>query len=66
MYRRLIADGTVPSGLAGEDGVAFHFEDGKLVEIVSSRPDAAGYELEAVNGEAVERRLPTRYLGPRA
>ncbi|MEX2099785.1 MAG: peptidase E [Acidimicrobiia bacterium] len=63
VYRRLVADGAVPAGLAGEDGVAFHFDDGNLVEVVSSRPDAAGYQLEAVDGEAVEVRLPTRYLG---
>jgi peptidase E len=62
-YQRLVADGTLSAGLAGDDGVAFHFADRALVEIVSSRPHAAGYALAAVDGRAVERPLPTRYLG---
>src|SRR5262249_40379394 len=36
VYRRLVADGTLPGGFAGDDGVAFHFADGELVEDVSS------------------------------
>jgi len=62
VYRRLIAEGTLPNGFAGEDGVAFHFADGHLVEVVSARPDAAGYEVERVEGRVEERRLPTRLL----
>jgi dipeptidase E len=63
IYRQLIRERVLPRGYAGEDGVAFHFHDEQLVEVVSARPDAAGYELEAVDGELVESRLPTRALG---
>jgi hypothetical protein len=62
VYQRLVADGTLPGGFAGDDGVAFHFVDGALVEAVGSRAEAGGYQVEAVDGRPVERRLPTRVL----
>jgi hypothetical protein len=34
-----------------------------LVDVVASRPAAGAVRVEAVGGEAVETRLPARYLG---
>ncbi len=62
-YRALIADG-FPAGHAADDGCALLFEDGKLVDAVTSRPAAAGYAVErGADGAVVERRLDPRYLG---
>lgn len=62
-FHRLIADGTIPPGLALDDGAAAHFVDGKLREIVSSRPHALGYSVAYVSdGTAREEALETRYL----
>jgi dipeptidase E len=62
-YKALIADSTLKAGYAVDDGAALHFIDGKLEKIVSSRPPAAAYYLEARNGVTVERKLETTYLG---
>ena len=44
-------------------GAALVWEDGKLVAVVSSRPDARAYRVERdVSGAAVETALPARYL----
>jgi hypothetical protein len=62
-YRSLVADG-FPAGHAADDGCALLFEDGKLVDAVSSRPAAAGYAVARdPEGTVVERRLDPRYLG---
>ncbi len=64
-YRALVADG-FPSGHAADDGCALLFEDGKLVDAVTSRPAAAGYAVARdPGGTVVERRLDPRYLGRR-
>ena len=63
VYRGLITDGVLSPGFAAEDAVAFHFRDTKLVEVVSARRNAAGYEVTAVDGHLDERELATRLLG---
>jgi dipeptidase E len=57
-----LASGDILAGHAFDDGVAGHFIDGELQHVVSSRPNAKGYTVEAVNGQAVEKELDTRYL----
>jgi peptidase E len=52
-----------PAGYAAEDGVALHFTNGRLANIVSSRPDAAAYSVRQGDAEVSEERLPARYLG---
>jgi peptidase E len=64
-FRKLVASGGLPDGVAADDGVALHYLDGRLARVVSSRPRAKGYRLTRVGARAVERRLPTRYLGKR-
>jgi len=62
-FRKLIASGTLPDGVAADDGVALHYIDGRLARVVSSRSRAKGYRLTRVGKRAVERALATRYLG---
>jgi peptidase E len=51
---RLIETGPIASALALDDGAAAHFVNGKLANIVSSRPQARAYRVERVNGRATE------------
>ena len=62
-YHRLIGGGEIPAGYAFEDGVAGHFVDGVLKQVVSSRPTAKGYYVERVGDQAQETALDTLYLG---
>ena len=64
-FRRMVASGRIPDGVAADDGVALHYIDGKLARVVSSRPKAKGYRLTRSGKRALERALPTRYLGRR-
>ncbi|MCC7485943.1 MAG: hypothetical protein IT529_13295 [Burkholderiales bacterium] len=59
----MVADGTIPEGVAAADGVALHYVDGRLARVVSSRPRAKGWRVTRAGRRAVERRLPTRFLG---
>lgn len=60
---RLIAEGRLADGYAADDGAALIFEGDRLVEVVTSRPDAAAYRVERVDGSVRETRLVSRYLG---
>lgn len=61
-YHRCVAEG-MPGGYAADDGAALHFVDGALVRVVTSRPEAAAYHVELVDGEVIETPLETHYLG---
>jgi dipeptidase E len=61
-YTRLVADGTLPAGYAGDDTTALHFQDRELVEVVSARPGSRAFRVHAVDGTAVEDPLPVRRL----
>jgi len=62
VYQALVANG-FPAGYAADDGVALHFVDDALHAVVSSRPNAAAYRVELVDGRVSETALATRYLG---
>lgn len=62
-YHTLVGSGELMAGYAFDDSAAGHFVDGKLVEVVSSRPNAKGYHVEMRDSQAVETVLDTRYLG---
>ena len=64
-YHALVAAG-MPAGYAADDGAALVFEDATLREVVSSRPNAAGYRVELRDGAIVEDKLPARYLSDKA
>jgi dipeptidase E len=61
-YRELIAKGA-PAGYAADDGAALHFVGRRLHEVVSSRPEARAYRVQARAGQVVEKALPVRFLG---
>jgi peptidase E len=62
-FRSLVADGTLPPGIACDDGTAAHYVDRDLTEVVADRPDATGYLVEPDgSGGAAERPVPTRPL----
>jgi hypothetical protein len=57
VYAREIAAGMAP-GIALEDGVAARYDDERLVEVVSARPDGRAFHVDAKG----ERPLPVRVL----
>jgi dipeptidase E len=61
-FHQAIAEGSAP-GYAADDGAAFHFAGSALAEVVISRPEAAAYRVEQVEGRVVETRLAARSLG---
>ncbi|MBL8145267.1 MAG: peptidase E [Anaerolineae bacterium] len=60
--QRLVAAGQLPDTYAMDDGAAAHFVDGKLVGVVTSRPNARGYRVTRQGDQAVETALPVHYL----
>jgi peptidase E len=63
IFRKLVAGGALPDGVAADDGAALHYIDGRLARVVSSRPRAKGWRVTRTGKRAVERQLSTRYLG---
>lgn len=61
-YRQAISNGMI-GGYAADDGAALHFHGTELVQVITSRTEAAAYRLELVHGQVQETRLPTRFLG---
>jgi hypothetical protein len=57
VYAREIAAGLSP-GIALEDGVAARYDDERLVEVVSARPEGRGFHVDAKG----ERPLAVRAL----
>jgi peptidase E len=62
LYRELVAAGTIPPGVACDDGAAAHFIDDDLAEIVVDRAHARGYRVVIEDTGAVEYGLNTRLL----
>jgi dipeptidase E len=60
---RLIDTETFARAYGVDDGAAMVFRDRQLVEVVTSRPDAAAYRVERTDAVVTESRLPVRYLG---
>ena len=59
----LVGAGTVPPGVACDDGAAAHYLDDELAEIVVDRPGAQGYLVYLGSAGAVEETaLKTRLL----
>ncbi len=64
LYQRLVADGTLPGGIACDDGAAAHFTDETLSELVSDRPAANACRVEPGGaGGFTETPLRVRFLG---
>ena len=60
LLHRLVADGTLPTSFATDDGVGILYEGTEPVEVVGDTEDetAAAYRVEVSGGSAVETRLP--------
>jgi peptidase E len=65
LLHRLVADESLPTSHATEDGVGLVYEGTELVEAVSDRSDAAAYVVErGPDGAAIETRIEPRILAP--
>jgi peptidase E len=63
-YQEIVANGTVPGGLACGDGVGAHYVDDTLSEMIADRPDGVAYRvLPDGKGGCTETKLEVRYLG---
>ncbi len=63
LYQQLVGDGTVPPGVACDDGAAAHYVDDELAEILIDRPGAGGYAVYVgTTGAVEEMALRTRLL----
>jgi len=63
MLHGLVADGTLPTSFATDDGVGLYYEGTDLVEAFADRPGAAAYKVErGPDGAAVETRIEPRLL----
>jgi peptidase E len=63
LYHRLVADGTLPSGYATDDGVGLVYRGTELIEAVADRPGRAAYRVERdADGSAVETVIEPRRL----
>jgi peptidase E len=60
LYHRLISEGTLPGGIACDDGVGVHFVDETLTEVLADRPGSCAYR---VSPGIIETPLEVRYLG---
>lgn len=56
--QRLVAERSVPTALALDDGAAAHFIGRKLARIVSSRSNARGYRVHRSTSQSIETALP--------
>ncbi|MGP4081306.1 Type 1 glutamine amidotransferase-like domain-containing protein [Pseudalkalibacillus sp. R45] len=55
--------GTIKEGIAADDGVALHYINGKLENIISSRKKKSAYNLILKDGEVREERINPQFLG---
>lgn len=63
VLRRLVADGTLPTAYATQDGVGLHYVGTRLHEVVTLRPGSSASRVEADGaGGWREERLPARLL----
>ena len=57
-FRRLVASGELPPGVAADDGAGLRFVGTELAEVVTAVPGARGYRVDA----SEETPLPGREL----
>jgi dipeptidase E len=61
-FRRFIGEGRVKPGLAAADGVGVHFVGTELRRVVSARPGAGAFRIDARDSLAIEHALPATAL----
>ena len=63
LLHRLVAEGTLPTSYATDDGVGLSYAGTDLVEAVADRPAVAAYRIERdASGEVIETRIEPRLL----
>jgi peptidase E len=63
LLHRLVADETLPTAYATDDGVGLHYRGKELVEALTEIPGKAAYRIErGPDGRAVETRIEPRLL----
>ena len=63
LLHRLVADGTLPTSYATDDGVGLVYEGTELLEAVADRPGVAAYRVQRTPGGGVdETRIEPRVL----
>lgn len=63
LLHQLVADGTLPTSYATDDGVGLSYNGTELVEAVADQPGVAAYKVErGADGQAVETRIEPRLL----
>ena len=65
-YHRLILSGEMSEGVAADDGVALHYVETELKNVVSSRSEAKAYFVKRKSGHIEEEAITTVYLGDKA
>jgi hypothetical protein len=64
LFRQLIASGTLPAGLACDDGVGAHYVDDSLTEMIADHPNGRAYHvIPGETGGSIETEIPVRFLG---
>lgn len=61
-YQQLISNKNIKPGFATDDGVAIHFINQEIHNIVSSRPNAKAYKVYD-DEKVIEKELATNFLG---
>ncbi len=61
-YQRLVGTGAIPEGIAADDGVALHFVNGNLHDVVSARPAARAYLVLRAGKRARETPIVPRQI----
>ncbi len=62
LFQQLVADGTLPTGYATDDGVGVLYRGTTFVEALTERDGAGAYLVERDGDRAVETALPVRRL----
>lgn len=62
LLHRLVAEGTLPTSYATDDGVGLHYRGTELVEAVAERRDVAAYRVERTADGVAETRIAPRLL----
>jgi len=62
-FHRCLASGDVGAGYGIDNRAALHFEGLKLVNVVTSRPDAYAYHVALTNGQVAETVVSNRKQG---
>src|SRR5207245_5270446 len=58
LFQSLIADGTLPSGFATDDGAGLHYRGTEMVEAICDREAASAWWVEGTpDGSAVETKV---------